>query len=119
MDSLNRIGGTVCYTIKVRMTWVKELVFGYLVEAFWTGQEVNTFMPTNIEPYNEEGQPHGHWVGYFSNGQLDFKGEYVNGIEHGPWEIYWEDGRLFFIGTLDMGERVGLWTIAHQRIFYT
>jgi antitoxin component YwqK of YwqJK toxin-antitoxin module len=48
----------------------------------------------NITPYNEQGQPHGYWEIYQSNGQLMYKGNYVNGKEHGYWEWYHYNGQL-------------------------
>jgi antitoxin component YwqK of YwqJK toxin-antitoxin module len=48
----------------------------------------------NITPYNELGQPHGYWEHYWSNGQLFYKGNYVNGKRHGYWEIYHSNGQL-------------------------
>jgi antitoxin component YwqK of YwqJK toxin-antitoxin module len=48
----------------------------------------------NITPINENNQPHGYWEHYFSNGQLYYKGNYVNGNRHGYWEYYWGNGKL-------------------------
>lgn len=31
---------------------------------------------------------------YFDNGQLDYVGNYRNGIEHGEWKYYWRNGQL-------------------------
>jgi antitoxin component YwqK of YwqJK toxin-antitoxin module len=48
----------------------------------------------NIKPINENNQPHGYWELYYSNGQLMYKGNYVNGKAHGYWESYYENGQL-------------------------
>ena len=50
----------------------------------------------NITPYNEQGEPHGYWEYYYYNGQLMFKGNYVNGKLHGYWEDYYENGQLVY-----------------------
>ena len=49
---------------------------------------------TNITPRNEKGEAHGSWEYYWSNGQLYYKGNYVNGNKHGYWEYYWSSGEL-------------------------
>ena len=40
----------------------------------------------NITPYNENGKPHGYWEDYYDNGNLFYKGNYVDGKPHGYWE---------------------------------
>ncbi len=72
-------------------------------------------MPTNIKPYNEEGQRHGYWETYYTNGQVDYKGEYINGKRHGYWESYCEGGELWFKGTYDMGKHVGYWEFTYKK----
>ena len=42
---------------------------------------------------NENGERHGYWEVYYSNGQLWFKGHYNNGEEVGYWEDYY-NGKL-------------------------
>ncbi len=71
-------------------------------------------MPTELKPYNEERLPHGYWEIYFDNGQLDYRGEFINGTTHGFHESYWDTGRLFFIGSFDMGKRIGYWKISQD-----
>jgi uncharacterized protein len=48
----------------------------------------------DITPYNEQGQPHGYWESYYDDGQLEYKGNYVNDKRHGYWEDYWSNGQL-------------------------
>ena len=36
-----------------------------------------------INLYNEKGEKHGVWEDYFSNGQLCYRGNFVNGELHG------------------------------------
>jgi len=48
----------------------------------------------DITPLNENNQPHGYWESYYSNGNLSYKGNYVDGKEHGYWEEYYYNGNL-------------------------
>jgi antitoxin component YwqK of YwqJK toxin-antitoxin module len=43
-------------------------------------------MQINKKPTNEQGQAHGYWEMYFSNGELLFKGNCLNGIKYGCWQ---------------------------------
>ena len=36
----------------------------------------------------------GYWEGYYKNGQLWFKGNYLNDKMIGYWEFYYSDGEL-------------------------
>ena len=45
-----------------------------------------------IQPRNKEGKEHGYHEGYFSNGNLWYKGNYINGQEDGYWEWHWFGG---------------------------
>jgi antitoxin component YwqK of YwqJK toxin-antitoxin module len=45
-------------------------------------------------PLNEVNQAHGYWEVYYPNGQLHFKGLFVNSDVIGPYESYSEDGSL-------------------------
>jgi antitoxin component YwqK of YwqJK toxin-antitoxin module len=48
----------------------------------------------DITPYNDQDKRHGYWEVYYENGQLMYKGNYVNGIKHGYWESYHYNGKL-------------------------
>jgi antitoxin component YwqK of YwqJK toxin-antitoxin module len=52
------------------------------------------------------GKQHGYWELYWYNGQLDLKGNYVNGIKHGYFESYYSNGDLHYKGFYDMGNKV-------------
>ena len=67
----------------------------------------------NIKPYNEQGNPHGYWEVYWSNGQLSYKGNYVNGKEHGYWEVYYDNGQLSYKGNFVDGKQNGYWVYYH------
>ncbi len=53
-----------------------------------------------------DGNRHGYWEGYYENGKLKYKGNYVDGKEHGYWESYYYNGNLYYKGFYDMGEEV-------------
>ena len=46
-------------------------------------------MKQDIKSYNDKDQPHGLWIYYFSDGNLDYKGHFSNGLEHGYWISNW------------------------------
>ena len=44
---------------------------------------------------NEQGQRHGPWETYYLNGNLRYKGNFINGKRHGLCENYgWSNGEL-------------------------
>ena len=49
-----------------------------------------------INLYNDKGKRHGYWEYYYSDGQLAYKGNYVNGKNHGYWESYYSNGKLMY-----------------------
>jgi antitoxin component YwqK of YwqJK toxin-antitoxin module len=63
----------------------------------------------DITPYNENGNPHGYWERYYSNGNLGYKGNYVDGKQHGYWESYYYNGNLAYKGNYVDGNRHGYW----------
>ena len=62
-----------------------------------------------INLYNAKGEKHGLWMGYYDNGQLSYKGHYVNGREEGHWEWYRSNGQLFHKGHYVNGKQEGYW----------
>ena len=62
-----------------------------------------------INLYNEKGERHGYWESYWSNGQLWYKGNYVNGQRHGYFESYYDNGQLMYKGDYVNGNRHGYW----------
>jgi antitoxin component YwqK of YwqJK toxin-antitoxin module len=63
----------------------------------------------NITPYNENGEEHGYWEYYWSNGNLWYKGNYVDGKKHGYWEYYLVNGNLSSKGNYVDGKKHGYW----------
>jgi antitoxin component YwqK of YwqJK toxin-antitoxin module len=62
-----------------------------------------------INLYNDKGEKHGYWESYYNNGQLWYKGNYVNGQQHGYWESYFDNGQLWYKGNYINGNRHGYW----------
>jgi hypothetical protein len=52
----------------------------------------------DINPKNDKGQPHGYWVSYWGDNNLDFIRTYENGFIVGCWKEYDFYGELLMIG---------------------
>ena len=63
----------------------------------------------DITPYNDNGKRHGYWEYYHYNGNLVFKGNFVNGNKHGYWEEYHSNGNLYSKGNYVDGKEHGYW----------
>ena len=63
----------------------------------------------HINLYNEKGERHGVWESYHDNGQLSYRGSYVNGKSHGVWESYYDTGQLYYRGSYVNGKSHGVW----------
>ena len=55
------------------------------------------------------GNPDGYWERYHANGQIQCKGNYINGKRNGYWEWYYYNGRLGYKGSYLNGRRNGYW----------
>ena len=44
----------------------------------------------DLKPYNNKGQQHGFRIAYVYDGNLYYKGQYLNDIEHGYWIGNWK-----------------------------
>ena len=42
-------------------------------------------MKQNIQPRNNKNQRHGLWIEYYYDGNVRYKGQYINAIEYGYW----------------------------------
>jgi antitoxin component YwqK of YwqJK toxin-antitoxin module len=67
-----------------------------------------------INLYNAKGEKHGYWEDYYSNGNLYYKGTYVDGYRHGYWEYYWGNGNLSDKGNYVDGNRHGYWEVYYD-----
>jgi antitoxin component YwqK of YwqJK toxin-antitoxin module len=65
-----------------------------------TGYWEEYYYDGNIESKGNflNGIKHGFWEEFFSNGKLAWKGNYKNGLKEGYWEYYWPSGKLDWKG---------------------
>jgi len=61
-----------------------------------------------MNKFNDKGEKHGPWEVYWDNGNLDYKGNYINGKKHGLFEDYWYDGILMYKTNYINGKKHGL-----------
>jgi len=54
-----------------------------------------------------DGNEEGPWFEYHDNGQLGEKGNYKDGKKHGPWVGYYDNGQLKRKGTYKVGKKDG------------
>ena len=47
---------------------------------------------------------------HYPNGNPRFRGVYLDGEMHGAWTFYRSDGSVMRTGTFDRGRQVGQWT---------
>ncbi len=45
----------------------------------------------------------------YPNGKVKFTGAHLDGEMHGPWEFYRTDGSLMRAGSFERGRQVGIW----------
>ena len=46
---------------------------------------------------------------YYANGKVKYRGANVDGQMHGPWEFFRTDGSLMRAGSFDRGRQIGTW----------
>ena len=61
-----------------------------------------------MNEYNEDGYPHGSWVSYYPDCQIQSQINYTNGQLNGIAIIYQTYGDIWFIENLKNDERHGL-----------
>ena len=49
-------------------------------------------------------------VTYYANGKVKYRGANLDGQMHGPWEFFRTDGSLMRAGSFDRGRQIGTWT---------
>jgi antitoxin component YwqK of YwqJK toxin-antitoxin module len=49
-----------------------------------------------INQYDLDGRKQGYWESYYLSGQLQSKGNYVNGEADGYWEYHWRNGSIIY-----------------------
>ena len=73
------------------MTWLNVMVFGT--------KSLVIYHSLANSKVRKIGKRHGYWVGYWLNGQLSFKGIYLNGLKEGSWVSFNKDGTVWKNGT--------------------
>ena len=68
----------------------------------------------NINDHKEEGEyrdglKHGIWIYTYKDGQINFKGAYINGLPMDKHKFYYPNGQLKWEGKYDNGEKEGEW----------
>ena len=74
--------------------------------CYKTGGKYMRSVIINKNRYNHKGLKIGYWENYYLNGNLHWKGSFINGIKDGLWEYYKESGELEEIKTYKEGHRV-------------
>ncbi|HEY7590496.1 MAG TPA: hypothetical protein VH723_05845 [Candidatus Limnocylindrales bacterium] len=46
---------------------------------------------------------------HYANGNVKFRGANLEGQMHGPWQFFRTDGSLMRSGSFDRGRQVGVW----------
>lgn len=67
-----------------------------------------------LRPINKKGQSHGYWEEYHWNGNLYYKGNYINGEPDGYWEMYRVNGEPWYKGVYHYGIEIGLWELYNE-----
>ena len=70
---------------------------------------MSTSKNETINKFNADGNRDGWWEIYYSNGQLNYKGNYINGKFDGWWESYHPNGQLCSKGNYIKGKEDGWW----------
>jgi len=68
----------------------------------------------NTLPKGDFADGEGSRITYYSNGTIDSKGSYKNGLPHGPWQLYHDNGQLASEGELKTGLKDGTWIYYHK-----
>lgn len=64
--------------------------------------------------YFDKGRPVGHWESYAENGQLSMVEQYnADGEKHGEYKTYTSEGKPIVSGRYEDGYKVGAWTWNH------
>ena len=58
--------------------------------------------------------PHGTYISYFLNGNIESKGQFSNGETIGVWEFYFETGGLKMRGIVRQNSNYGLWEYFYE-----
>jgi antitoxin component YwqK of YwqJK toxin-antitoxin module len=59
--------------------------------------------------FNKNNKKTGYWEGYYFDGNIQSKGNYINGKKDGYWEEYYHNGNLWYTGSYKNGMKDGYW----------
>ena len=62
-----------------------------------------------VGEFDNNNQRTGYWEEYWDNGDLETKGNYINGLRNGYWENYYVNGIINSKGNYLNGKRNGYW----------
>jgi antitoxin component YwqK of YwqJK toxin-antitoxin module len=62
-----------------------------------------------MNQYNNIREKHGYWEKYHSNGNIWYKGNYINGKLNGYWENYYTNGNIWYTGNYINSKRISNW----------
>ncbi len=63
-----------------------------------------------MNEYNDKGLKEGYWERYYSNGNLNYRGNYINDTKNGYWEVhYYVNGNLCRSGNYINDNKNGYW----------
>lgn len=48
-------------------------------------------------------------IAHYANGQVKFRGRYLEDEMHGEWEFFRTDGSKMRAGAFDRGKQIGVW----------
>jgi antitoxin component YwqK of YwqJK toxin-antitoxin module len=54
-----------------------------------------------MNEFNNKSERHGYWEKRYANGNLNYKGYYINDKRHGYWESYYPNGKLSWKGNFN------------------
>ncbi len=58
---------------------------------------------------NNKGERQDYWEDYYTNGNINYKGNFLNGKRDGYWEQYYYNGKLYYKGNYTNDELTGYW----------
>jgi antitoxin component YwqK of YwqJK toxin-antitoxin module len=63
-----------------------------------------------MRPGDDESPSNGDHIDLYDNGNVRWKGSFLNGQQHGLWEFFRKDGSLMRSGSFTNGVQTGTWT---------
>jgi antitoxin component YwqK of YwqJK toxin-antitoxin module len=69
-------------------------------------------------PLNDKNQAHGYWEVYYPNGNLHFKGLFVNSHVVGPYEAFYEKGGFIIKANFFNGKTYGFCEHLENKMYY-